>query len=141
MSQKKNISRLDATLHVSQMTEAERSALFRAVLSKQMSLIGKRVNNACEKKRAIIAAAQRFRWQKFRENKEAERQRIIKENGYAPDWTPPKKPKKPKLITRKEAIEIGYQELVKAFPQGMSESNKAEFMAFVPKDPRLKPFL
>jgi hypothetical protein len=141
MSQKKTISRLDCELHISQMTDLERAALFRAVLSQQMRILGKRVNNLCEKKRAKVSIGQKRRWQLWREQREAERQRIIKENGYAPDWTPPKKPKKPKLITRREAIEIGYQELIKAFPSGMNESNKAQFMAFVPKDPRLKPFL
>jgi len=138
MSVKKTTSRLDANLHVSQMTEEERAALFRAVLSQQMSLLGKRVNNLCEKKRAKVSIGQKRRWQMFREQREAERQRIIKENGYSADWQFPPKPKKKRVYTRPEALEILSKEMDRKFPHGLTKENEKEFMSYRSKDPRLE---
>lgn len=140
---KRILSSVDASLHISQLDPQARSMLLRTARSQWLSEIAKKVNNQDPRKREIIRKAQLRRWADWRAAKKAEQHSYNTSNGLPVDTPMPVVPKakKARVITRKEAIEIGYQEVCRKFPQGMTESNKAEFMAFVPSDPRLKPFL
>ena len=137
----KLVSRIAADKHISQLDPQARSMIMRAALSQHMAELGRRSNNQCEKKRAIIAAAQRRRWQQWREQREAARQAEIAKHGYPPDWQFPPKPKKTKSLTRREAMEILFKEYDRKFPQGMTKENEAEFMAYRSKDPRVQKYL
>lgn len=142
MSQKKNKpSYIDGQLAFAQLPPDAQQVIAKAALRKHLSECGKRSNNQCLQKRAIIAAAQRRRWQQWREQREAARQAEIAKHGYPPDWQFPPKPKKTKSLTRREAMEILFKEYDRKFPQGMTKENEAEFMAYRSKDPRVQKYL
>ncbi len=139
MSQKKNKpSHIDGRLAFAQMDADAQRVIVRAALSQHMADLGRRVNNLCEKKRAKVSIGQKRRWQLFREQREAARQAEIAKHGYPPDWQFPPKPKKKRVYTRAEALEILSKEMDRKFPHGLTKENEKEFMSYRSKDPRLE---
>jgi hypothetical protein len=140
MSQKKQFSRIDGELAFAQMDESAQRAIARAVLSKQMQEIGRRVNNADPQKRAIIAAAQRRRWDQWRKNRLAEQHAYNTSKGLPLDTPLPPKPKvaRKRVYTRMELLDILEAEMKKAFPEGCTPQNQQAWLSYKPKDPRLE---
>ncbi len=140
MSQKKQYSRIDGELAFAQMDESAQLAIYRAVLSKQMQEIGRRVNNQDPEKRAIIAAAQRKRWADWRASRKAEQHAYNAAKGLPLDTPMPPKPKiaRKRVYTRMELLDILEAEMRKVFPEGCTPQNQQAWLSYKPKDPRLE---